>query len=1116
MSKNVISLIVEQSLDVASPILDIADSGDPLRTARAFLTDCGWDVTVDADITSIIEAIEGIATSMSSILADPVPDSLEEVIALLGVVRSTIADVTAIGDAFAAIASPGEVDPAAVLMLCDDIAHFLVVSWLDRRGPILPLLDLIGLVERVEVDPAALGWLQRPAGWQRRVRLQVIDAIVSDPTGYVLARTAPHGWDDVDAAYETLLLVSSLVATTFRGRGAMYLDPHMLRNGSQSDRQARSALSLHLPNPGGLSAELGAALRFVSSAETTESGHSGPAVEVEPYGSISLGVDLGNWMLALSAVVSAVGPAAPLEIGRPGLLATPTFDADLDVTLHRRIDLDIGTDRSGLHIGSVALSVHLGAGVSDAEVAVAVDLTGSSFGLDTADLGPTFSSLVNVAVALPFDLGVSWSNIEGLRITGSVDLSITLVRELSIANGAVVIRNLVLDVDLDGGLGLTISGDISFNFGPVAASIGGLGLTGGIELATPGGNLGGANFSIGGTAPDMLALGLDLGVAKGGGMLHIDVQAGKYEGAIQLEVMSVGISAFVIIETKRPDIDGWSMMMALYIEIPAIQLGFGFTLSGVGGLAGINRGIDPEALGDAVRSGSLDTILFPDDPIADAPIIIDTLASIFPAADGQYVFGPVVKIGWGTPTLVEISVGVVIELPDPIRIAILGSIAALLPRPEVPLVELHLDVAGVIDFEAGTIAIDASLHHSTIVGFALAGDMALRAGFKGQPTFLFSLGGFHPDFEPPAGFPALRRLSIGLNAGPVFRVSFECYLAITSNTVQFGTALELVATVSGFGIEGGFEFDALIQFNPFRLNVSLGMHISVTALGVDLMGVWLHGRVEGPNPWHITGYAEFKALGITKRVNVDEIIGSRTNEVEPAAPNLLELIAEALDDPDAWAAGTSSSDGVTLAEPEPGSTEVIASPHGTVEVGQNVVPLGETIDKYGNAENIEHVRFVLEVGGALQASGSIRNWFSPGQYHELNNTERLAAPSFEEMDAGIVLGGGISTGQPRPTALGHEAILLDSDYEAWEAEHARPNRPSWRPEFVSVIDAGAFASAVADIALVEAAGVFAVAEPTYVLSDELTGAVASSSGSFLAASVGRRPGQVISMVGEAL
>ena len=92
--------------------------------------------------------------------------------------------------------------------------------------------------------------------------------------------------------------------------------------------------------------------------------------------------------------------------------------------------------------------------------------------------------------------------------------------------------------------------------------------------------------------------------------------------------------------------------------------------------------------------------------------------------------GPVVKIGWGKPaTLVTAQLGPVISLPDPVVLAVLGTVTCVLPSEDLDLVALHLDVGGVFDFGAGTLAIDASLHDSHVLWFALTGDMALRATF---------------------------------------------------------------------------------------------------------------------------------------------------------------------------------------------------------------------------------------------------------------------------------------------------------------------------------------------------------------------------------------------------
>ena len=43
------------------------------------------------------------------------------------------------------------------------------------------------------------------------------------------------------------------------------------------------------------------------------------------------------------------------------------------------------------------------------------------------------------------------------------------------------------------------------------------------------------------------------------------------------------------------------------------------------------------------------------------------MAAIFPPREGQHVFGPIARIGWGAPILVEVKLGVVIEVGAQIR-----------------------------------------------------------------------------------------------------------------------------------------------------------------------------------------------------------------------------------------------------------------------------------------------------------------------------------------------------------------------------------------------------------------------------------------------------------------
>ncbi|GAB3960418.1 hypothetical protein GCM10027614_82230 [Micromonospora vulcania] len=54
-----------------------------------------------------------------------------------------------------------------------------------------------------------------------------------------------------------------------------------------------------------------------------------------------------------------------------------------------------------------------------------------------------------------------------------------------------------------------------------------------------------------------------------------------------------------------------------------------------------------QALRDGARSGVLDSILFPVDPVARATKVISDVEAVFPVAPGRFVIGLMARIGWG-------------------------------------------------------------------------------------------------------------------------------------------------------------------------------------------------------------------------------------------------------------------------------------------------------------------------------------------------------------------------------------------------------------------------------------------------------------------------------------
>ena len=57
---------------------------------------------------------------------------------------------------------------------------------------------------------------------------------------------------------------------------------------------------------------------------------------------------------------------------------------------------------------------------------------------------------------------------------------------------------------------------------------------------------------------------------------------------------------------------GFSLVVIIFAEgFAPIQLGFGFALTGIGGLLAINRTFDEEALRAGLKNHTLDSVLFP-------------------------------------------------------------------------------------------------------------------------------------------------------------------------------------------------------------------------------------------------------------------------------------------------------------------------------------------------------------------------------------------------------------------------------------------------------------------------------------------------------------------------
>jgi hypothetical protein len=538
------------------------------------------------------------------------------------------------------------------------------------------------------------------------------------------------------------------------------------------------------------------------------------------------------------------------------------------------------------------------------------------------------------------------------------------------------------------------------------------------------------------TFPRGIAVHVETGLVAGGGSILHDADQGIYFGTLDLAFRGgLTMQAICLIGTKNPDgTKGFSLVAILTFELGnPYPLGMGFFLVGFGGLFAMNRTFDEVAMRAALPTGQLRNVLFPTDPVHHTSEIFRALQTLFPAKQGSHIAGLLLKIAWARPTLVEFELGVLYEWGNQHRLIILGRVSAILPRPDLAIVKLQMDSVGILDFDAGTFALDAMLYDSKICSrFVITGAMAMRMGWKGTGGFALSIGGLHPKFVAPAGFPTVARLQLALTNGDNPKLICQAYFAITSNTVQFGANASLYAAAYGFGIEGDIGYDVLIQLLPLHFLADFRASVQLKRGSSNLFKVSVEGELEGPLPLRASGKATFEILWCDFSVSFNATLADGGTPNDVILIDVLDVLVTALQDAKAWQAQLPSGVNQLVGLRQPAGGEVLLHPLGTLSVRQTVVPLNLTrdIDRVGTGTPSGVRQFAVTgtaIGTKPQGKNGVSELFAPAQYFDMTDEDRLAAPSFETMDAGVTFGDATYTAGPGKTSpFEYTDIVIDS------------------------------------------------------------------------------------------
>ncbi|GHJ43620.1 hypothetical protein Cs7R123_09620 [Catellatospora sp. TT07R-123] len=1070
-------LIREVSLLLA-PLRAAAD--DPIWRAE-LLAKIGWNLDgiagfPTAKLETLFGAVRAAVDALKPLIETPTTD-LKAYKPAFAALKRCFDAVRALKTAFDGWGGINLPDAPA---LGTDLVNLLVVTYLQRHRPVLgAVLWALALVDgpAPQIDPVvdpATGKLVRFSSDTARVRLDRLPALVGDPVGqlreHYLTKEGLATREATDAVADLLLPALGGILNRL-GSPITAVYGSDIPDLGDSAAAAEHLLHVFVRTAEGAFADGQAGFELVVGLAGEQDG--GLGLMLAPKGTVAFQDTFGDWT---ATVTAALQSASVIAVGPDGLVT------DLPDATALNLRADLGLVRTGEMIrigGTTGTRLEIDGPV---QVTAFAELTrdyqdfGVEFGCGKARLivsggdGDGFLGKVLPDDAkLEFDLGIGWSRRRGLFLTGGAALKAHFDVRAVLGD---VARLDSLDVDLvpspkDAAVKALVlravaSGQV--RLGPVGVTVQGVGMSAKLSFPDGGGNLGPADLDLGFQPPHGVALRIDGGAVTGAGFLSYDAEAAKYAGGIDLEFAKLRLSALGLLATRMPDgRPGFSLLVVINAQFPKpIPLGFGFNLAAVGGIVGVNRAVNVDRMRSGLRSGSLGAILAPGDVLGNERRLLDDLDALFPVTPGRHLFGPTARLTWGVPTVVTIDLALALELPKPLRFIAAGRVRTLLPDERKAVAVINMDALGVLDTGEGTLSLDATLYDSQLAGWRLSGDMALRARWSGRSEFVMSAGGFHPRFTPPVGFPALRRMTMEIGEEK-FWLRLQAYLALTSNTLQFGARVDFHAETGDFTADGHFTFDALVRFSPFGFELDLTLAVAIRWKGKLLLGITADLYVTGPGRWQVRGHAEIKLLFLSATVRFKAAFGQQA-ALPPAPPeDVSALVRAALAEPGAWQVEERAAlpaltmrAGITL-------SELLVSPSARVSVRQKIAPVGGMrLDHYGQApiDGAAELRIdSATLGGALAQLADVKDEFAPAQFFELSDDQKLTGNAFDLLPSGVSFTATDTVGydhagpsavvityqtkvidEPDPVAAGLAAVGLPKPDPTWVLGGAHLNR----------------------------------------------------------------------------
>ncbi|MFN5168932.1 MAG: DUF6603 domain-containing protein, partial [Cyclobacteriaceae bacterium] len=954
-------ILFQEVIEFLRPISDT--NGDPESIVQLF-RNSGWDIDtmLGGNNDIFIRQIGVITVGLERVkdLLEKPPGNFQN---LIGEIENVAKLFTAIKELANATNIPNISLVPRINELPVDAINLLLARYFYVRSPFLyAFLELVGVISIKAGEPILLNGsiIHIPAD-SVHFYFNALEGLLSNPAKHFKDLYWPAGIPNLSKANETAQglfpkiarLLGTLNLNTFVGRG---IGPFTL---SPLDEQKfKGLITLEFPYN---VIETGTTGKIMLTIGLLPEDEGGPGIYVIPSGIVDIEIAFEQWKLK----IGTNGQMDGFIVKKNGFEIyqgnTNLTGIDTNVSIEKisndenRAFLVGGRDATRFEIGNIAFGGGLSINAGKKEFKVFSSLSECHIAIKASDGDPFLSTLLGSnGINIDFDFKIVWSNLGGFYIEGSSGLEVTLPTHISL--GPLEVLNVVIALSYRANeLPLELSASLKNLLGPLEILVKNIGLKLDTTFSNGDGNIGPIDFRPTFKPPTGLGITINTKAVQGSGSLTFNVEKQEYLGDLFLTIAGkVTLNAIGIVTTKMPDgSKGYSLLIIITAGFnPPFQLGYGFTLNGVGGLLGLHRTVMVDSLREGVRTGTINGILFPENVKENIQSFVSDISLIFPPYPDRFLIGPMAKIGWGTPTLVTLSVGLVIEIPG--NIALLGVLRVLLPDEKNPLVRINVAFVGIVDFTNKLISFDASLFDSRLLEtMTLEGDMAVRLKWGDRPDFLLTVGGFHPSYTPPPlALPALRRLSISILNTPDYKIGVECYQAITSNTVQFGARAYASFDLKACSIKGEIAFDALFRFSPFYFIIQVSASFSLRAIGMDMMSVRVRLSLEGPTPWRAKGTGSVSLWFFEVSADFDHTWGEERNTALPDITVLDKFLPE-LKRRENWLAESPINRSllVSLREIKPEETpadSLIVHPSASLVFRQQFVPLNFNLQKVGS------------------------------------------------------------------------------------------------------------------------------------------------------------------------